>query len=126
MMRWLGVLAVALLLSTISALAQNTVHGADSLFVSPALKLAWAVQRGASEIETRVIVRIVALDPSYRFVRLDGVDPFTKDRKMFVPMRPLDRETDLAIPRAQFSDHPSTEFHFFASAEDAAANKPKL
>ena len=103
MMRWLGVLVIALLLSPISALAQNTVHGADSLFVSPALKLAWAVQRGASEIETRVIVRIVALDPSYRFVRLDGVDPFTKDRKMFVPMRPLDRETDLAIPRAESS-----------------------
>ncbi len=36
------------------------------------------------------------------------------------------RETDLSIPRAAFSDHPSTEFHFFASAEDAAANKPKL
>ena len=30
------------------------------------------------------------------------------------------------MPRAQFADHPSTEFHFFANAEDAAANKPKL
>ncbi len=59
-------------------------------------------------------------------IRVDGVDPFTKDRKVFVAARPLDRETDLAIPRAQFADHPSTEIHFFASAEDAAANKPKL
>ena len=45
---------------------------------------------------------------------------------MFVAARPLERETDLSDSRAAFSDHPSTEFHFFASAEDAAANKPKL
>ena len=32
----------------------------------------------------------------------------------------------MAIPRAAFADHPSTEFRFFASPEDAAADKPKL
>ena len=104
--------------------AQETVHGANSTFLSPAVKLAWAVRRGTSEADTLVIVRVVAAD-TYRFIRLDGVDPFTKDRKTFVA-RALDRMIDLAIPRAQFADHPSTEFQFFASPEDAVANKPKL
>ena len=56
------------------------------------------------------------MDASYRLVRVDGVDPFTKDHKVFVAARPLERETDIAISRAQFADHPSTEFHFFRNA----------
>ena len=118
--------ALALIAALVApAAAQQAVHGENSIFISPFVKLGWAVKRGASEAETLVIVRVIATDTSYRVIRVDGVDPFTKDRKMFV-MRPLDRETDLSIPRAQFADHPSTEFHFFASAEDAAADKPKL
>jgi hypothetical protein len=108
------------------AMAQQVVHGENSIFVSPSVKLGWAVKRGTSEAETLVIIRVIASDAAYRAVRVDGVDPFTKDRKEFVAARPFDRETDLAIPRAQFADHPSTEFHFFASADDAVANKPKL
>jgi hypothetical protein len=117
--------ATALVLSPVGTCAQQVAHGADSLFVSPAVKLAWAVKRGASEAETRVVVRVIA-DPTYRFIRLDGIDPFIKDRKVLVAVRPLERKTDISISRASFADHPSTEFHFFASAEDAAANKPKL
>ena len=124
MLRWLALIA-ALLLSP-SAAAQQVVHGENSIFVSPGVKLGWAVKRGASEVETLVIVRVIATDASYHIVRVDGVDPFTKDHKVFVAARPLERKTDIAIARAQFTDHPSTEFHFFASAEDAAANKPKL
>lgn len=107
------------------AAAQQTVHGENSVFVSPSVKLGWAVRRGLSEPETLVIVRVVA-DASYRALRVDGVDPFSKDRAVFIPARPLDGTADLPIARAQFADHPSTEFHFFASVEDAAANKPKL
>ena len=40
--------------------AQQAVHGADSIFVSPTVKLAWAVRRGATEAETLVVVRVVA------------------------------------------------------------------
>jgi hypothetical protein len=108
------------------AAAQQAVHGENSIFVSPTVKLGWAVKRGASEAEALVIVRVIATDASYHVLRVDGVDPFTKDRKVFIAARPLESKTDLSIPRAQFADHPSTEFHFFASADDAAANKPKL
>lgn len=126
-MSWRRLFSIALAAALLGpATAQETrVHGENSTFISPAVKLSWAVQRGPSEAETLVIVRVVA-DASHRFVRLDGVDPFSKDHKVFIAARPLDRQIDLAIPRAQFSDHPSTEFHFFASAADAAADKPQL
>jgi len=121
-----GVIALTAALLAPPAAAQQAVHGESSIFVSPTVKLGWAVKRGASEAETLVIVRVIAMEASYRVIRVDGVDPFTKDRKVFVIARPFDRETDTAIPRAQFADHPSTEFHFFASAEDAAANRAAL
>jgi hypothetical protein len=106
--------------------AQLAVHGENSIFVSPTVKLGWAVKRGASETETLVIVRVIAMDANYRVIRVDGVDPFTKDHKVFATARPLERETDIAIPRAEFADHPSTEFHFFRNADDAAANRAAL
>jgi hypothetical protein len=123
MLRWLAL--IAMLLASPAA-AQLAVHGENSIFVSPTVKLGWAVKRGASETETLVIVRVIAMDANYRVIRVDGVDPFTKDHKVFVTARPLERETDFAIPRAQFADHPSTEFHFFRSADDVTANRAAL
>lgn len=123
MPRWLALIAMLL---TSPAAAQQAVHGENSIFVSPTVKLGWAVKRGANEAETLVIVRVVAMDASYRLIRVDGVDPFTKDHKVFVAAHPLERETDITIARTQFADHPSTEFHFFRNAEDAAANRAVL
>src|SRR5688572_15863094 len=102
---------LALISALSPAAAQQAVHGENSIFTSPSVKLGWAVKRGPSEVETLVVVRVIS-DGSHRAVRVDGVDPFTKDRKVFVSARPLERETDLSIPRASFADHPSTEFHF--------------
>lgn len=123
---WILTLIAALLISPTAAQQGTVVHGADSIFVAPTVKLAWAVRRGATEAETLVIVRVIAAAESYRFIRVDGVDPFTKDRKVFVAARPLDHEFDLAIPRAQFADHPSTEFIFFQNADAVAARRPAL
>ena len=123
--RWLISVALAAALHGLAVAQETRLHGENSIFTSPSVKLGWAVQRGASETDTLVIVRVIA-DAGHRFIRLDGVDPFTKDREVLVMARPLGGAADLSIPRASFADHPSTEFHFFASAEDAAANRPKL
>jgi hypothetical protein len=123
---WPVFIALAAALHGPATAQEARVHGENSTFISPTVKLSWAVKRGPSEAETLVIVRVIAADAGYRVVSVDGVDPFTKDRKVFVAARPLDREADLSMSRAQFADHPSTEFHFFTSAADAAANKPKL
>ena len=121
-------LGAALLLASITTYAQQAtvVHGSNSIFSGSGVKLAWAVRRGTSEADTSVVIRAIPADVSYRFIRLDGVDPFTKDRKVFVETRRLDRQLDLVVPRAAFADHPSTEFRFFADAADAAADRPKL
>lgn len=121
-------LGAAFLASPIMTCAQQgmVVHGADSIYAGSGVKLAWAVKRGATESETSIVIRVFPQDTSYRFIRVDGVDPFTKDHTVFVATRPLDRQTDLTIPRHAFADHPSSELRFFASAEDAAANRPKL
>ena len=123
-LRCVAMLVAALLASP--AAAQQTVHGENSIFTSPQVTLGWAVKRGPSENDTLVIVRVIAADKDLHALRVDGVDPFTKDRKAFVAARALEGVTDIAIPRAQFADHPSTEFHFFASAADVAARTPKL
>src|SRR4051812_29186219 len=121
-------LGVAFLLAPITTFAQQAavVHGADSIFSGSGVALAWAVRRGTSEAETSVVIRAISADVSYRFIRVDGVDPFTQDRKVFVATRQLDQQLDLIVPRAAFADHPSTEFRFFANAGDAEADRPKL
>ena len=111
--------------SPLNAEPGTRVHGENSIFTSPSVKLGWAVKRGASEAETLVVIRVIA-EAGHGFIRVDGVDPFTKDRKVFVAVRPIEREIDLSIPRANFADHPSTEIHFFASAEDVTANRARL
>src|SRR5207248_11256151 len=82
--------AIALIAALAAPAAeQQVVHGENSIFVSPTVRLGWAVKRGATEVETLVIVRVIVADASYRVVRVDGIDPFTKDHKVFVAARPL-------------------------------------
>ena len=101
-----GYLALSLLAMAMSASAraQDIVHGADSLFVAPTVKIAWAVQKGASEEATTVVIRVVNSAGAYRQVRLDGVDPFSKNRKVLVPVRPLADQIDLSVPRSGFAN----------------------
>jgi hypothetical protein len=120
-------LALALLLPLAPAVAQapSVVHGADSLFTAPGVKLAWVVRRGPTEEGTEVVIRTVNTG-GYAWVRVDGVDPFSKQRKVLVTARPLGRQTDLVVPRAAFADHPSAEIHLFGSADDLVAERPTL
>ena len=46
MIRWLGTLTLAAALLAGPTRAQEGVHGANSTFLSPTVKLAWAVRRG--------------------------------------------------------------------------------
>ena len=106
--------------------AQTAIHGADSLYVSPTVKLAWAVLKGGSDETTQVILRIVNPADTYRFVRADGVDPFTKQRATFSEPRPLHDRFDIAIPRARFADHPSLELLLDANAEALVPGRAAL
>ena len=116
-----GYLALSLVVmaASASARAQEVVHGADSLFVAPTVRIAWAVQKGASEDATTVVIRIVNSAGAYGHVRLDGVDPFSKNRKVLVPVRPLAEQVDLSVPRSGFAEYPSCEIHFYRAADQA-------
>jgi hypothetical protein len=123
-----GYLALSLLAMAMSASAraQDIVHGADSLFVAPTVKIAWAVQKGASEEATSVVIRVVNSAGAYRQVRLDGVDPFSKNRKVLVPVRPLAGQIDLSVPRSGFAEYPSCEIHFYRGDAPVADQAPSL
>lgn len=109
-----------------AAAAQTKVHGADSLFNAPTLKLAWGVLKGKTEADTQVVIRLVNATSEYRFVQVDGVDPFTKAHAVFVDARPLDKTADISIVRAKFTDHPSTELHLFRDEAAMRAKAPAL
>ena len=96
--------------------AQEKVHGANSLFVAPTVKVGWVVQKGASEETTLVVLRVVNSAGQYRQVRLDGVDPFSHKRTVLVSAQALGESVDLAVPRSGFAEFPSCEIHLYRSA----------
>jgi hypothetical protein len=106
--------------------AQASVHGASSEFAHPTLKLVWAIRKGATEETTDVIIRVANVADAYRWLRVDGVDPFSKARVVLSTPRLFERQADLMIRRARFADHPSAEIHLFRSEDDLRADRPAL
>jgi hypothetical protein len=111
---------------TASVVGQVAVHGADSLFVAPTVRIAWAVRKGASEDAATVVVRIVNSAGAYGSVRLDGIDPFSKSHKVLAPVRPLTGQVDLAVPRTEFAEFPSCEIHLYQSGAASDDQAPYL
>ena len=122
-----AILAVVLLaIAPYNATPAESVHGANSLFVAPSVKLAWAMQRGATEEQTRVVVRVVNTVAAYKSIRLIGVHPFSKSQKVLVPTQAFGAEVDLSVPRSGFSEYPSSEIHLFKSDVAGATGEPDL
>lgn len=124
--RALILVLLAALAASARAQAPETIHGENSEFRSPTVRLVWGVLRGSTEETTQVVIRVIDSADTYAQVRVDGVDPFTKARTTQVPLQPLGRQVDAAIPRARFAAHPSTEVVLFRTAADAQANRPAL
>jgi len=104
----------------------EAVHGADSVFASPGIAIAWGVLRAPTEEQTLVVIRVS--NPAARFVYLsvEGVDPFTGRRAPVIEGVPLGARADVTSPRASFADLPRREIHFYASEADWRARKPTL
>jgi hypothetical protein len=115
MMRAAGLLWLAFAMLTVSspARAQEKVHGANSVFGAPSIMIAWAVQKGASEDNTLIIMRVVNRIGQYKKVQLDGVDPFSNNRKVLVSARQVGASIDLSVARSSFADFPSCEIHLY-------------
>jgi hypothetical protein len=119
-------LLLAMLAASNVVSAQEKVHGANSLFVAATVKIGWVVQKGANEDTTLVVMRVVNSVGQYRRVSLDGVDPFSNERKMLVSTRTLGGSIDLSVPRSGFAEFPSCEIHLYRSEAAVADEAPTL
>jgi hypothetical protein len=104
----------------------ETVHGADSVFASPGIRIVWGVLRASTEGGTVVVTRISNPMARYAYLRVEGVDPFTGRRTAVVEGAPLGGRADVKSPRAGFADFPRREIHLYASEADWRARKPAL
>ena len=102
------------------------VHGSADIFSAPGVALAWGVLRGASEVATLVVVRIVADRDAFASMAVIGLDPFTQRQQPLLPMTPTATGVDVRVPRAHFADFPRTELRLFGSANATQTDAPKL
>ena len=91
------------------------VHGASDTYSGEGVAIAWGVLRGANEESTLVVVRVAADARRYSRIEVAGVDPFTRDTKIRLPVSALAGSLDLRLPRSGFADHPRTELRFLGA-----------
>ena len=102
------------------------VHGSADVFAAPGVTLAWGVLRGATEADTRIVIRIATDGTAFAAAAVIGSDPFTKGERPILPVTPTATGVDVRVPRAHFADFPRTELHLFGSANPAPGEAPKL
>jgi hypothetical protein len=118
--------AFALLFASPGARAAQEVHGTSDAFAGNGVAIAWGVLRGASEEATQIVMR-VAWDPE-RFARVavEGVDPFTKERKAAAAPRAVAGASEIRIARRTVADFPRTEILFFDAKSPTGAGADLL
>ena len=118
---WVAIFIMALLsvASPVAGQGQQ-VHSENSSFVGNGVAMVWVVLRGTSEEDTQVILRIVPAGGDFATVSLDGVDPFTQQRREILARRLLGSGVDVRTSRATFADFPRREIHFYATGGQQA------
>lgn len=125
--RSLPLLLALWLLGAAGAAAQGEeVHGADSVFTSPTVAIAWAVLKEPEEEQSLVLTRVANTAKQYEYVSVEGADPFTGRRAAIVAGVPVAERVDLRSRRATFSDYPRREFHLYRTEADWRAGRPAL
>ena len=105
---------------------QREIHGMADAYAGDGAAVAWAVLRGADEVGTVVVVRIVADPDLYPIVGATGSNPFSQRTQSLLPATPNAGSVELRAARAQFADFPRTELRFYATAAAAQADTPRL
>ncbi len=122
---WAVVLAFLVAGAAPAAEAPREVHGENSVFAGEGIAMAWGVFRGKSEDETQVVVRILPTVKRYAYLRIEGVDPFTQERKEMLPGQPLGPSLEVRSTRASFAEFTRRELEFY-TARDWQAKRPSL
>jgi hypothetical protein len=121
------VILVALL--ALPLLAQGeAVHGADAVFRSPSMTIAWAVLKNEAEEQTQVVIRVAGAAGRYAYLRIEGVNPFTGTRVTLDDWGPLPSAGSVTVrsPRPSFAEYPRRELHFYKGEADWRAHRPSL
>lgn len=113
-------LAFSFAMSVSTARAAQEIHGTSDAFAGEGVAVAWAVLRGATEDDARVVLRIAADTTLYGALAADGVDPFSKERKPLVNRQSIGAVTTVRFVRRQFAEFPRTELQFFAAGATGA------
>lgn len=103
-----------------------SVHGSGDAFATTGAALAWAVQRGASEATTDIVIRVETDPARYPMIAASGVDPFTQARHRALAPTPSAGSFDVRLPRSRFAEFPRTELEFYADAGAAGSSRPAL
>ena len=126
---WLAAVAATSLLACGNAMArvnEESLHGADGIFVVPDAAIVWAVLKQLSGDKATVWLRVVNSTRKFSHVAIDGVDPFSKKRERVEVGAKIEAEVRLSSDRDTFSDLPSREVHFYRTEADLHGNKPAL
>ncbi len=104
-----------------NAQAQTEMHGSTDAFAAPGVGLAWAIARGATENDTNVVLRIVSGTTVFPSIAVVGVDPFSKQEKVWRAASPSPGALEIRIPRPQFGDFPRTEVRLYSALAPSPA-----
>ena len=113
-------------MEAMAADGSREVHGSADVFAAPGVALAWGVLRGATEADTRIVIRIATDRNAFAAASVIGSDPFTKGERSILPVTPTASSVDVRVPRVHFADFPRTELRLFGSANPAPDEAPKL
>jgi hypothetical protein len=116
-------LALAALLTSLSAQAAEPQHGKTDVFAAPGLRLAWAIERGADESKTFVVIRVAHDTGIHRHFTATGRDPFTKAEREWKTVALSTGRAEVRIPRSLIGDFAHTELRFYSGTPGA---KPQL
>ena len=118
-------LAPALMLAAQLGAGPET-HGERDVFTAPGVVLVWAVLRTPVEADTQVVIRVVLTAGTYAYVRLDGIDPFSGERRVMAPGGRVRGMAHLTTPRRTFADHPRREIRLYRTESEWKADVPAL
>jgi hypothetical protein len=98
-------------------------HGKTDVYSTPGATLAWAVARGPDEARTFIVIRVAFDVGINRHFTVTGRDPFSNAERAW-PVKALSSgRAEVRIPRADFVEHPRTEFRFYSGTP---GGKPRL
>ena len=106
--------------------AEESLHGADGIFVTPDAAIVWAVLKQPAGDKATVWLRVVNSTRKFSHVAIDGVDPFSQKRERVETGVKIGAEVRLSSDRDTFSDLPSREVHLYRTEADLRGNKPAL